>query len=1232
MIDSPVPTQTITKPLHVAVASPDDPDLSLTKSSPSKSAQAPAMVSEGALTDGETETNVIRTSPAHKNASTQSSREHCESANQATEHTPTQLPECRITVMLNLSGEVLFAFDWRKKLPVLIDTGASVSIIPAHFCEEYDTDQPIALCGFVGSSRTVGSITYVPEIGFQTRSPQKFYVANVDLNFAILGMDFLTKNELTIRPHLQSLTHERTGENVQLTKGVGSNPEETFWQNFLSQAPIAPLVTVMTAVASATSSPIDIVDLCLKVIRRFPQILCAPDYTVPKHNYELDIEVFPGFKFHVCNPRKCSMFNQEIIDKQFTELVHVKALIRKSSCNTSPITLATKKDGSIRVCVDYTILNNQTVPLHYPLPLIQSLDQRLTNKHRFFSTLDLKNAFYSLPLTKRAQELAAITTLHGVYQPLRTPFGLKNAPAKFAELIADVINGLETFVFAYLDDFLVYSETLGDHLKHLALLCERFEKFGLYLNLDKCQFGQNSIEFLGHQISDQGMKPLTSKVSAIMASKRPTTLRELRSFLGSVNYYRKYVPHIAEILAPLNSLLQGPKKGKNSKLSWEKQHDAAFNRAISALAHATCLTYEDPTLPLVLSTDASTEAAGAVLEQNFGSDEAPSFRPLSFFSKTFPSTTALRSTFNRELTAMYLAMKYFRHRILGRPLIIRTDHIALVRAMTNRGGEHSPNEVRMLAYCKEFSPQMVYIAGEANVVADWLSRPPSLDDPAARPPCSPVDIPKEPPDDHAPAITTSPVDIPMETPNQLIDDSAITCIPNHKVCLVTNELDPNEALNPETFQLIQQQEVSLIDRVHQASLQNNSGFSMVSRNLSENPQRFIYGVKDTGSDVFRPIVPTKLRIPIFHKFHSTAHLGADKTCELVSAHYYWPEMVKDITLWCRACGKCQSCKISRHNRASLVNYPGNNERLQVLHLDVVTLTPSDGNRYVLTMRDRGTGLICAAPLRDKTAESVKNAFLTHYIGHYGVPATVITDNGREFNSALFRDFCTCCGIHQKFITAYHPQANGAIERVHRCLRSAFRALPDPNQWVTQLPFLVLTLNNVTCDINHYSAFQHTFGQPANLPGTMLFPSDITTSPQVDWFQTAAFAEIMSHHHRDARPLPNNRPYREVALDTCSRVWVRNNAPDNSLSPLYKGPFDVVARHDKYFTIDCAGRLDNVSVDRLKAFYELPEEFPTTYPPDHPYIPNPDHPNVDPGLSHPYDTRRAPPPDYVAMNG
>ena len=284
------------------------------------------------------------------------------------------------------------------------------------------------------------------------------------------------------------------------------------------------------------------------------------------------------------------------------------------------------------------------------------------------------------------------------------------------------------------------------------------------------------------------------------------------------------------------------------------------------------------------------------------------------------------------------------------------------------------------------------------------------------------------------------------------------------------------------------------------------------------------------------------------------------------------------------------------------------------------------------MKERGTGLLCAAPLPDKSAKSVQTAFLHHYIGYYGVPTTVITDNGREFTAGLFRDFCECHGIQQKFVTACHPAANGIVERVHRCIRAAFRALPNPEQWASQLPLLILTLNNVTCDVNQYSAFQQTFGQPANLPGALIFPDDSPTESPVDWFHTAAFVEIMGHHHREARPLPDNKPYIEKALDSCTRVWVRNNAPKHSLSPLYNGPFDVVARHDKYFTIDHGGYLDNITVDRLKAFFEFPP--PTAQQDD--VLAGLAHSDeaeiVEDVQSHPYNVRRRPRPDYVAMNG
>ena len=156
-----------------------------------------------------------------------------------------------------------------------------------------------------------------------------------------------------------------------------------------------------------------------------------------------------------------------------------------------------------------------------------------------------------------------------VYNERSDDTKLKTAPAKFSELIADVISGFEGFVFAYLDDFLIYSETFEEHCKHLALLSDKLRQFGMFINLDKCQLAQHQVEFLGHTISGTGMSPLTSKVAAVMQRKRPTTLKELRSLLGSLNYYHSYVPHIAGMLGPLNDLLKGPRKGRKKSFCYK---------------------------------------------------------------------------------------------------------------------------------------------------------------------------------------------------------------------------------------------------------------------------------------------------------------------------------------------------------------------------------------------------------------------------------------------------------------------------------------------------------------------------------------------------------------------------------------------------------------------------------------------------------------------------------------
>ena len=331
-------------------------------------------------------------------------------------------------------------------------------------------------------------------------------------------------------------------------------------------------------------------------------------------------------------------------------------------------------------------------------------------------------------MTQRASQRAAIISHEGTFLPLRSPFGLKNSPAKFCELIASVVQGMEVFVFAYIDDFIVFSQTLEEHKQHLIALFTRLRSYGFFLNKGKCVLGKTKVLYLGHEISSKGLRPLNNKIELYTRLEPPKTLKELRSFLGIVNYYREHCKHFAENLTPLNRILSGlTLSKKNVRIPWDENHQHAFDATIQALKEADTLSFDEIEEPLVLTSDASATHAGAVLEQFIDKDFATTgrteTRPLAYFSQVFPSLTKARSTFNRELTALYLAVRHFRFRIRGRELIFRTDHKSLVNAMNNPEGQHSPEERRMIYHLKEYLPTLMHVSGEMNVVADMLSRP-----------------------------------------------------------------------------------------------------------------------------------------------------------------------------------------------------------------------------------------------------------------------------------------------------------------------------------------------------------------------------------------------------------------------------------------------------------------------------------------------------------------------------
>ena len=1108
------------------------------------------------------------------------------------ERLKTRLLECA-NKTLKLPNIVDLLLDWRSFTPLMVDTGASHSLIPFNKAKNLDSSTEKNLQAFGGAPISVcGSCVLTIDLGFGDLPSHEFLVVDEEMDFLILGIDFLRANSLVLRTDNSTLEQTTTGLSAPTVHFT--SPSNTafrsalFWSAYLSNSPLNSSNEKTNLIAVTLNSTSDEYEnwraLCLEKLELFPDLELTPEYsTRPKHSVVFTIEKTEDFREFHPRARRANAANLLAARETFSDLMNRSGLKRGMSDCVSPITFVKKKDGSTRVCIDYTLLNKYTKTMQYPIPLIQSLPLHINSRHKLFSVLDLKEAFYQIPMSEEASRLSAIITEFGTFLPLRMQFGLKNAPAFFCKLVSDIVNGLESFVFTYLDDFLVFSESIEEHLDHLTQLFKRMDQFGMRINRRKCFFARESVLFLGHEISASGMRPLIDKVEAIKAMSPPTNLKELRGFLGSVNYYRMFLPMLAEKASPLTDLLKGPTRKKTTRIVWGPDQQSAFEMVKSTLAEAVTLANEDPAAPLVLSTDASAHHIGGALEQFIDPDET-STKPLAFYSKALPTSVRVRSAFKRELTAVYLTIKHFRHRIRGRNLVIRSDHKSVVRAIESpTDGDHSPNECTMIYYIKEYFPSVRHIPGEDNQMADLLSRPAGFDS------LDEQEVRNDPElicfiDGVASGDDSRPGS-PVHSQGEHLEVSS------------ADELDPDEvvAITPTLIARVQEllpQEMSEIR--HEVS--KSKSLSVVERPLPGLDSLICCGVSDLEAEVFLPIIPSLLRAAVFRLVHNTAHPGREKSLELLRGRYYWPEMVKDISLWVKTCPCCQKNKITRHMRQQLQNFPPNFERLSTFHIDLVGPLPaSDDFKYVLTMRDRGTGYSLATPLRDKTSLSVTEGIRQHLIGTVGIPRTLISDNGGEFVGALFQDFCNDFGIQHRLTTAYHPQSNGLVERLHRTLKQALRSLSDTDTWATHLPLIMLSINNTLSGTSSFTPHQQVFGKAGNIVGSCIMDQGSLVSNQgVEHFYS--FFHNMLLHKRTARPLNDNKPYVDQNLFTCDKVWVRVDKPSPSLSPRYHGPHRVLDRHHKYFVLLIDTRLSKVSVDRLKPAFELFNLDSVEYPP------------------------------------
>ena len=310
----------------------------------------------------------------------------------------------------------------------------------------------------------------------------------------------------------------------------------------------------------------------------------------------------------------------------------------------------------------------------------------------------------------------AITTPFGTFEFLRMLFGLKNAGQMFQRMMDEILSDPD-FLFVYMDDMLIASRSVEEHMEHFCELFHRLAHHDLVVSPAKCQFGQTWIEFLGHTIKKDGVEPLPDKVAAITEYPAPSTQDDLRRFLGMINFYNRFIPKAADIMKPLYEATAAKQK---KSLEWSDGMKSAFNQAKTALARATILRHPRPGAEIAMSADASGSAVGAVLQQR--PREGGTWEPLAYFSKKLRPPEVKYSAFDRKLLAVYLGIRHFRHYLEGRAFPIFTDHRPITFAMAKSSEPWSHRQARHLEYISQYSTDIRYVAGADNAVADALSR------------------------------------------------------------------------------------------------------------------------------------------------------------------------------------------------------------------------------------------------------------------------------------------------------------------------------------------------------------------------------------------------------------------------------------------------------------------------------------------------------------------------------
>ena len=717
--------------------------------------------------------------------------------------------------------------------------------------------------------------------------------------------------------------------------------------------------------------------------------------------FQAKLNVKPGAQPKFFKPRPVPFAIRERVASELDRLER-DGVIEKTHYSewAAPVVAVPKQDGRIRLCGDYKVTINSVLDVdQYPLPKPEDIFATLAGGQHY-TTLDLTHAYNQLLLDEGSRKYVTINTLQGLYQYTRLPFGVASAPAVFQRIMDTILQGIEG-VACYIDDIIITGKSDEEHLSHLEEVLKRLVRHGVHVNRAKCCFLKPSVVFLGHRIDASGIHPTDEKLKAIVSAPAPKNVQELRSFLGLINYYGKFIPQAATILAPLNELLR-----QNVKWRWSTKCQESFQQAKETLISSNVLMHYDPSLPIRLAGDASAYGLGAVIAHVLpdGSE-----RPVAFASRTLTSSEKNYAQVEKEALSLIFGVKHFHTYLYGRVFTIVTDHKPLTAILGPKKGIPPLAAARLqrwawilsaYTYSIEFRPT------NAHGNADGLSRLP----------------------------------LSGVTPKDHSSDPQIF------------NLSQMEALPVNVRQL---RAATASDRVLSKVFRYTKGNwpSQVPLHLRPFYNRRNELTVEEGCVLwgYRVIIPIKLREKLLQELHKD-HPGVIRMKSVARGYMWWPGLDKEIECVVKSCQACQSVKRAPA-KTPLQPWVWPSKPWQRVHLDFAG--PFYGSTFLVAVD--AFSKWPEVRVMSTTTVSATLDVLREWFSLHGIPEQLVTDNGPQFIAEAFKTFTERNGIRHIRSAPYHPASNGLAERFVQSLKQSLKAtLHDGRSLVQRLSSYLLT--------------------------------------------------------------------------------------------------------------------------------------------------------------------------------